>query len=414
MKIYFSISCIFFFLLAIQIKIYADKIIVDKNTAVNSVSKAIEIAKPYDEIIIKSGNYKEGNIIITKPLRFIGEDSPVIDGENQYEIFTVHADDVSISGIIFKNAGVSYLKENAAVRFENTKNGIVSNCRFFGNFFGVYLAKSRNCKVINNYFEAYGKKETSSGNGIHLWYCRESEITGNKIKGHRDGIYLEFVTQTTISKNYGVNNLRYGLHFMFSDSCRYYTNHFEKNSAGVAVMYSRYVDMEGNMFSNNWGPASYGLLLKDISRSKILKNYFIENTTGIFIEGCDGSEFLNNQFEKNGWAIKLMANSMENIFSSNNFVANTFDLSTNSRQNFNKFNANYWSKYDGYDLDKDGIGDVPYRPVKLYSIMAQQNEPSLILLNSLFIDLLNIAESVFPSLTPETLIDQSPLMRKLN
>ncbi|KAB2852276.1 MAG: nitrous oxide reductase family maturation protein NosD, partial [Ignavibacterium sp.] len=98
MKIYFSISCIFFFLLTIQIKIYADKIIVDKNTAVNSVSKAIEIAKPYDEIIIKSGNYKEGNIIITKPLRFIGEDSPVIDGENQHEIFTVHADDVSISG----------------------------------------------------------------------------------------------------------------------------------------------------------------------------------------------------------------------------------------------------------------------------------------------------------------------------
>jgi len=179
-------------------------------------------------------------------------------------------------------------------------------------------------------------------------------------------------------------------------------------------MYSRYVDMEGNMFNNNWGPASYGLLLKDISRSKIERNYFIENTTGIFIEGCDGSEFLNNQFEKNGWAIKLMANSMENIFISNNFIANTFDLSTNSRQNFNKFNANYWSKYDGYDLNKDGIGDVPYRPVKLYSIMAQQNEPSLILLNSLFIDLLNIAESVFPSLTPETLVDESPMMRKLN
>lgn len=414
MRVNFSISCIIFFLLAIQIKTYADKVIVDKNTAINSISKAIEIANPYDEVIIKSGHYKEGNIIITKPLKFIGENNPVIDGENQNEIFTVHADDVSISGITFKNAGVSFLKENAAVRFENTKNGIVSDCKFYGNFFGVYLAKSKNCKVLNNYFEAYGKRETSSGNGIHLWYCRDSEISGNKIKGHRDGIYLEFVKQTTISKNYGSNNLRYGLHFMFSDSCRYYTNHFEKNSAGVAVMYSRYVDMEGNMFNNNWGPASYGLLLKDISRSKIERNYFIENTTGIFIEGCDGSEFLNNQFEKNGWAIKLMANSMENIFISNNFIANTFDLSTNSRQNFNKFNANYWSKYDGYDLNKDGIGDVPYRPVKLYSIMAQQNEPSLILLNSLFIDLLNIAESVFPSLTPETLVDESPMMRKLN
>ena len=247
-----------------------------------------------------------------------------------------------------------------------------------------------------------------------MWNCREIEVRDNKINGHRDGIYLEFVKQTIIENNYSANNLRYGLHFMFSDSCKYYSNHFELNSAGVAVMYSRFVDMEENMFNNNWGAASYGLLLKDISKSKISNNYFIQNTSGIYIEGCNGSEFLFNQFERNGWAIKLMANSTDNTFSSNNFIANTFDVSTNSKQNFNLFHSNYWSKYDGYDLDKNGIGDIPYRPVKLYSIMAEQNKPSLILLNSLFIELLNIAESVFPSLTPETLLDNAPLMRKLN
>src|SRR5690606_10533526 len=134
------------------------------------------------------------------------------------------------------------------------------------NFFGVYLAKSNNCKVLSNYIEAYGKKEASSGNGIHMWNCREIEVRDNKINGHRDGIYLEFVKQTIIENNYSANNLRYGLHFMFSDSCKYYSNHFELNSAGVAVMYSRFVDMEENMFNNNWGAASYGLLLKDISK----------------------------------------------------------------------------------------------------------------------------------------------------
>src|SRR5690606_28018464 len=118
-------------------------------------------------------------------------------------------------------AGVNYLKENAAVRFENVKNGIVSQCKFFGNFFGVYLAKSNNCKVLSNYIEAYGKKEASSGNGIHMWNCREIEVRDNKINGHRDGIYLEFVKQTIIENNYSANNLRYGLHFMFSDSCKY-------------------------------------------------------------------------------------------------------------------------------------------------------------------------------------------------
>jgi nitrous oxidase accessory protein len=95
-------------------------------------------------------------------------------------------------------------------------------------------------------------------------------------------------------------------------------------------------------------------------------------------------------------------------------LSNTFDLSTNSQQNFNTFNKNYYSKYTGYDLDKNGIGDVPYRPVKLYSILVEQQKPALVLINSLFIELLDIAESVFPSLTPETLVDEQPILRKIN
>lgn len=409
-----NISCLIVFLLAIQINLYANRIIVEKKTSVSSISQAIKIAKPYDEIIIRSGEYKEGNIIIDKPLKITGDNFPVLNGEGEYEIFTVHSDDVFISGIIFKNAGVNYLKENAAVRFENVKNGEVSNCKFYGNFFSVYLAKSNKCKIKNNHIESYGKKEASSGNGIHMWNCREIEVLNNRITGHRDGVYLEFVKQAIVNGNYSANNLRYGLHFMFSDSCYYQSNQFEYNSAGVAVMYSHYVEMTKNKFRNNWGPASYGLLLKDITDSRILLNQFIENTSGIYIEGCNRSEFQNNLFEKNGWAIKLMANSSDNLFTENNFISNTFDVSTNSRQNFNKFSSNYWSKYQGYDLDRNGIGDIAYRPVKLYSIMVEQNKPSLILLNSLFIELLNVAESVFPSLTPETLLDTTPLLRRVN
>lgn len=414
MKIQLNIFCLIVFLLGKQINLYADKIIVDKKTNVSSISQAIKIAKPYDEIIIRAGEYKEGNIIITKPLKITGDNYPVVDGEGVYEIFTVHSNDVFISGIIFQNAGVNYLKENAAVRFENVKNGEVSNCKFYGNFFSVYLAKSNKCKIKNNHIESYGKKEASSGNGIHMWNCREIEVSNNRITGHRDGIYLEFVKQAVINGNYSANNLRYGLHFMFSDSCYYKSNQFEYNSAGVAVMYSHFVEMTKNKFSDNWGPASYGLLLKDITDSKITFNQFIENTSGIYIEGCNRSKFQNNLFEKNGWAIKLMANSSDNIFTENNFISNTFDVSTNSRQNFNTFTSNYWNKYQGYDLDRNGIGDIPYRPVKLYSIMVEQNKPSLILLNSLFIELLNLAESVFPSLTPETLLDKTPLLRRVN
>lgn len=393
---------------------FADKIIVDKNSSINSINKAIQIAKAYDEIIIKSGNYDEGNIIIDKPLLITGNYFPVLDGGGNNEIITVTSDSVFISGLVFKNAGVSYLKENAAVRLDKVKYCEISDCKFYSNFFGIYLAQASQCKIKNNFIQSNGKSETSSGNGIHLWNSNKIEIISNEISGHRDGIYLEFVKDALIEKNISKKNLRYGLHFMFSDGCTYSGNTFQNNGAGVAVMYSKNVEMIQNNFDNNWGPASYGLLLKDISESTIEKNNFIENTTGIYLEGCSKSVIKNNSFQKNGWAIKLMANSTDNFFSKNDFISNSFDIATNSRQNFNSFNGNYYSKYSGYDLNKDGIGDVPYRPVKLYSIIVEQQRPSLVLLNSLFISLLDIAESVFPSLTPETLVDNSPSLRRIN
>ncbi|GAB4144720.1 MAG: hypothetical protein Fur0015_12460 [Ignavibacteriales bacterium] len=199
---------------------------------------------------------------------------------------------------------------------------------------------------------------------------------------------------------------------MFSDSCVYSYNTFEKNIAGVAVMYTKNVLMTHNNFLNNWGNSSYGLLLKEIADSKIISNKFIENSNGIYFESCSRIEIGKNLFSSNGWAIRLMANSMDNKFEKNNFISNSFDVSTNSRSNYNFFNNNYWSEYNGYDLNRDGIGDVPFRPVKLFSSITENTRPALILLNSLFVNLLNFAEKVFPLLTPKDLIDNQPLMRK--
>ena len=199
---------------------------------------------------------------------------------------------------------------------------------------------------------------------------------------------------------------------MFSDSCSYSKNIFKHNGAGVAVMFTHNVEMIENRFENNWGAASYGILLKDISDSKIENNYFYKNSSGIYIEGSNRVSVSQNEFIENGWAIRLMANSMNNNFSKNNFVGNSFDVATNSTKNYNTFINNFWSEYSGYDLNKDGVGDVPYRPVKLFSLIVERNRPTLILLRSMFVGILDAAEKIFPALTPETLIDNSPAMKR--
>ncbi len=174
----------------------------------------------------------------------------------------------------------------------------ISNNKFINNFFSIYIAKSFDCVIENNFINGLKGRETNSGNGIHLWYCRDITIKNNNISNHRDGIYFEFVRNGRISNNVSKNNIRYGLHFMFSDSCEYRENTFQNNGAGVAVMYTKNVLMDNNTFKHNWGAASYGLLLKDISDSDIINNHFEENSVGIYIEGCSRIIVTKNNFLK--------------------------------------------------------------------------------------------------------------------
>jgi nitrous oxidase accessory protein len=178
-------------------------------------------------------------------------------------------------------------------------------------------------------------------------------------------------------------------------------------------MYGKEIEMDSNTFINNWGPASYGLLLKEITDGKITNNLFKRNTTGIFGEGATRMLINNNRFESNGWAMKILSSCMENEVHDNDFESNSFSVFTNTPRNYNNFSRNYWSEYKGYDLDRDGFGDVPHRPVSLFTFIVEQCEPTLLLMRSNFIALLELAERAAPSITPENLVDEQPRMRPL-
>jgi len=230
------------------------------------------------------------------------------------------------------------------------------------------------------------------------------------VSGHRDGIYFEFVTNSLITGNHSEGNMRYGLHFMFSHNNEYRKNAFVNNGAGVAVMYTTGVKMIGNTFSRNWGSSAYGLLLKDIRDSEVSDNRFIENSVGIFMEGSSRIHFTSNEFNGNGYAVRLQASCDDNVFSRNNFRGNTFDLATNGTLVLNKVEGNYWDKYQGYDMNKDRIGDIPFHPVSMYSMVVEQMPAAVLLWRSFLVLLMDKAEKAIPAITPENLKDSSPSM----
>ena len=400
-------------LLLSLVPVEAKTIRVGKSRQVKTVQAGIDMAKNGDTVLVDPGVYKERNILLQKSIVLKGINHPVLDGENKYEILSVKTRNATIDGFRLQHGGRSEMRDMGALNIYDSYRVTAINNILDDTNFGFYIQNSRSCTIKDNSITAYGKNEVQSGNGINAWRSDSLLIIGNNIKGHRDGLYFEFVTNSLVWRNVSTKNIRYGIHFMFSHHDTYIGNVFEDNESGVAVMYTNHIYMYNNHFLDNWGAAAYGILLKDITDSVISGNHFTKNTVGIHMEGCSRINLFKNAFYDNGWAVKIQASCDNNDFTRNNFTGNTFDIGTNGSLVLNTFNGNYWDKYEGYDLDRDRTGDVAYHPVSMYSMIIDSNPAALVLFRSLIVSLLDESEKILPGVTPEDLKDKRPLMKRL-
>ncbi len=275
----------------------------------------------------------------------IGDSGAILDGANESYVLRLLADSMWYGSTI-TNSGRSYTKDFAAIYAYNTSGIWIENNQVSQAFFGILIEKSTGGTILGNKVTGTATQEDQSGNGIHLWNCDHMQIESNEVKGMRDGIYLEFVDESYVTDNKTHFNVRYGLHFMFSNHDEYRGNTFQHNGAGVAVMFSKWIRMEQNRFMDNWGTGLvYGLLLKEIyawgSTEQHLSGKYHWGICGWIMRVT----YSGNTFKQNGWAVKVSGGCYANAFTANNFIGNSFDVSYNSKMNDNTFNGNFWSAY---------------------------------------------------------------------
>ena len=392
---------------------HARTLIVSPGSPITSISEAVRAAETGDTVEVRPGTYNE-NVVLDRSVELVGIDRPVIRGLGKASVVTVAADHCVVRGFVIEHSGGMLVDEDAGILLKSSNNRIEDN-ELRDVLFGIYLLQSDHNYVRGNTIHGRPIHDIGDrGSGIHIWNSSYNTLERNTIVETRDGMYLQNAYHSVIRGN-RVHDLRYGLHYMYSDDNEFEGNLFYNNVAGAAIMYSKRVLFRRNEFLHNRGFASYGVLFQSDENCTAEENVIADNAIGIFMEALQSSTLRNNLLAGNDVALRVFSSATGNLFEKNNVVENLSPLEVIGSHTDNLWNGtvagNYWSDYDGFDLDGDGVGDTPYKIQNIFEHLEAGMPLLRLYLYSPAAQSLEVAERGFPVLQREQETDRLPLMK---
>ncbi len=386
-----------------------------------SLPERLATAAPGDTIRVVGGIYT-GSLRITKPVVLLGEQAPVIDGRGQGTVVIIEAPDVVLRGFVIRNSGRSLDREDAGIAVHADRVTIADN-RIENVLFGIYLRQADSCRILRNTIEGDPTLDTPRrGDLIRLWYSNNALIQDNITRYGRD-VVIWFARGIVLRGN-TIQFGRYGLHFMYSDSSRIERNRMLHNSVGAYLMYSTRLTFRHNLLAYNRHASAIGVGLKDMDEVTFEENVLVDNQIGIFIDNSPRAidaqiRYLGNVVAYNDIGVQALQDAPRSIFQDNSLLENYEQVDLVGGGRFSEANGtfwerNYWSDYRGYDADRDGYGDVPYRAVALFDALTDRTPAFRLFAFSPAVQALELAARAFPVIRPEPkLIDAAPRMRPL-
>ncbi|HTO77231.1 MAG TPA: nitrous oxide reductase family maturation protein NosD [Thermoanaerobaculia bacterium] len=378
--------------------------------AVSALQARVDAAAPGARLVVAPGVYP-GDLRIDRPLTLVGQGRPLLLGSGAGTVVSVRADDVVIEGFDIDGRSGGDLGADSSGIHIAARRVTIRDCRISRTLFGIYLREADGASIERCDVRGIREKEAGEkGSGIHVWNTDGFRLSDNTITDARDGIYVQSSRHGVITGN-RAHDLRYGLHYMFSDDNRFEDNVFENAAAGAALMYSKRIVFRRNRFLHNRGFASVGLLLKACDELEAASNLIADNARGIFLEGSYRNVFRGNLIAESDTAIVLYDSCGDNRFEGNSFFANLTPLTLVGRRTDTVFRANYWSDNEEPDLDGDGRSDRPYRLSSVFDHFRGNLTAADLFTQGFAAAALGLAERAFPVLEPLAVEDATPLAR---
>jgi len=374
------------------------------------LQKRIDAASSGDTLVVEAGEYT-GDLIVDRAVHLVGRGWPRLLGSGSGSVVRIRAAGVTLEGFDIDGGGKGDLGRDTSGIHIAAPTATVRGCRVHNAIFGVYLREAHASAVERCVIRGIpGKEPGEKGSGIHVWNTIGFRLEGNDIADVRDGFYIQSSSRGQIASN-AARDLRYGLHYMFSDDNVFEDNLFENGAAGTALMYSQRIVFRRNRFLHNRGFASVGLLFKACDDVVAEDNLIADNARGIFLEGSYRDTFRRNVVAESDAGIVLYDSCGQIRFEGNSFVSNMTPLVLVGKRTDTVFDGNYWSDNDEPDLDGDGRSDRPYRLTSVFDHF-RGNLTAADLLSQGFAGVaLAVAERAFPVLDEVPVQDRAPLVR---
>lgn len=379
-----------------------------------------------DRLILSPGLYR-ANLLLDKTLLLEGKKGAIIDGGGEGDVIRVRAPGVTIRGLTLQGSGNNLTEMNALIFVEPNARGVhIENNTLHSIAFGIWNDGSAEPTIIGNRIQGDASiRSQDRGNGIHLFNTTGAQVAENEIWHTRDGIYIDTSNHNVLRGNH-MHHLRYGIHYMYSYYNKVLGNRTDHTRTGYALMQSKYLTVTGNRSEHD---QNYGILMNYIVYSQLAGNVVTGVRSGtsrvtggeavpgaegkaIFIYNSQFNRIHNNLFADSDIGIHLTAGSEDNTLYGNAFVRNRTQVkyvATRSQEWSHEGRGNYWSDYRGYDVNGDGLGELPYEPNDGVDRVLWKYPMAKVLLHSPAVETLHWVQRQFPVLRPAGVKDSHPL-----